>query len=196
MVNQSLHRLIERAYNVKAFQVTGPDWLDNVRFDVIAKYPEDTKNEDRPAMMRTLLEDRFKLSAHNETKDLPGYALVVPKSGLKLKPVEEPHGSDSTNSQNGLVTVKVGGVSMAAVADLLARRLGSTVVDNTGAAGVYSFEIHWQLDTANAGSVDRGADEFAAIQDAIATLGLHLQAQKVPVQIVVVDHIERVPVEN
>src|SRR5215831_11178103 len=64
MTNQTLKRLIERAYGVKPFQVIGPGWMENVRFDVAAKYPPDTKYEDRPVMLRTLLEDRFKLVVH------------------------------------------------------------------------------------------------------------------------------------
>jgi uncharacterized protein (TIGR03435 family) len=196
MLNQTLRRLVERAYNVKPFQVTGPDWMENVRFDVMAKYPPDTKTEDRPAMLRTLLEDRFKLSTHRESKEMPGYALVVAKGGLKLKAVEKGPGGTSSDSTNSLVTFKVTSVSMAELADFLARRLGSTVIDGTGATGVYTFELHWNLDDQLSGAVDRGAGEFAAIQDAISTLGLHLQAQKVPVEMVVVDHVERVPTEN
>lgn len=196
IVNNSLHRLVERAYNVKAFQVAGPKWMDDVRFDVIAKYPEGTKNEDRPAMMRTLLEDRFKLAVHTETRDLPGYVLVVLKRGLKIKPVEKTEGDDSTHSSNGLVKVEVVSVSMKQVADLLGRRLNSTVIDRTGADGFYSFKIQWTLDPSTSGPVDRSADEFAAIQDAIAPLGLRLKAQKVPVQVIVVDHLEKTPTEN
>jgi len=69
-------------------------------------------------------------------------------------------------------------------------------LDGTGADGLYTFELRWTLDDQLSGAVDRGAGEFAAIQDAISALGLHLQAQKVPVEIVVVDHAERVPAEN
>jgi uncharacterized protein (TIGR03435 family) len=104
-------------------------------------------------------------------------------------------GTDS-NSTNNLVTLKVTSVSMTDLADFLARRVGSAVIDGTGASGVYTFELHWNLDDQLSGAVDRGAGEFAAIQDAISTLGLHLQAQKVPVEVVVVDHVERVPSEN
>jgi uncharacterized protein (TIGR03435 family) len=128
---------------------------------------------------------------------MPGYALVVAKGGLKLKAVDadKDSGTDS-NSSNSLVTLKVTAVSMKELADYLARRLGSAVIDGTGADGVYTFELHWTLDDQLSGAVDRGAAEFAAIQDAISTLGLHLQAQKVPVEMVVVDHVERVPTEN
>src|SRR5436190_22883228 len=68
MDNQSLKRLVEWAYSVKAFQVIGPDWMEAVRFDVAAKYPPDATNEQKTAMLRTLLEDRFKLAVHRESK--------------------------------------------------------------------------------------------------------------------------------
>jgi len=200
MVNQSLKRLVERAYNVKPFQVTGPSWMENERFDITAKYPEDTKNSDRPAMLRALLEERFKLATHNETKELPGYALVTAKTGLKIKPAEPGPDGTSSNDQNNMVTLKVTSIPMSQMADYLARQLGSIVIDSTGAAGVYTFELHWSLEdpTATAGGdkADRGAFQIAAIQDAIATLGLKLQTQKVPTEIVVVDHVERAPTEN
>jgi uncharacterized protein (TIGR03435 family) len=85
---------------------------------------------------------------------------------------------------------------MGEVADYLARRLGSTVIDSTGLQGVYTFELHWSLDDTSGAPADGGAAEFAAVQEAFGSLGLHLQAQKVPVQMVVVDHVERVPTEN
>jgi len=195
MVNQTLKRLVERAYDVKPFQVAGPEWLENVRFDVAAKYPENTRNEDRPAMLRTFLEDRFKLATHSELRQMPGYALVVARGGLKIKPVEKASEDTSSNSSNTLLTLKVTSIPMSELADYLARRLGSAVADNTGADGVYTFELRWSLDDTG-GAVDRGVAEFAAIQEAIGTLGLHLLAQKVPVQVVVVDHVERAPTEN
>ncbi len=89
LANQPLKRLIERAYNVLPFQVIGPEWMENVRFYITAGHPEDSKNSDRPAMLKTLLEDRFKLTTHAESKELPGYALVLAKGGLKIKPVEK-----------------------------------------------------------------------------------------------------------
>ena len=197
IVNQSLKRIIERAFNVKSFQVTGPDWIENERFDITAKYPEGTKNSDRPAMLRSLLEDRFKLTTHTETKDMPGYALVVAKSGLKVKPLTESTGNDGTssNDNNGVVTLKVTNIAMSGFADYLARRLDAIVVDRTDAAGHYTFELHWTVENQNGGA-ERGAAEFGALQEVIGSLGLRLQATKVPVEIVVVDHAERVPTEN
>jgi uncharacterized protein (TIGR03435 family) len=195
MTNQSLKRLIERAYSVKPFQVTGPDWMENVHFDIAAKYPPDTRNEDRPLMLRTLLEDRFKLSVHRESKEISGYALVVAKGGLKLKPVE-PGGSGANSNSDGVrTTLKATKVSMADLADFAARRLGAMVVDKTGIDGVYDFELSWANEDLN--STDAGADAlpslFAVLQEKI---GVRLQPQKVPVEIVVVDRVERVPTEN
>ena len=189
MTNQSLKRLIERAYSVKPFQVTGPDWMENVHFDIAAKYPPDTRNEDRPLMLRTLLEDRFKLSVHRESKEISGYALVVAKGGLKLKPVE-PGGSGANSNSDG---VRTGNTAIDA--ENAARRLGAMVVDKTGIDGVYDFELSWANEDLN--STDAGADAlpslFAVLQEKI---GVRLQPQKVPVEIVVVDRVERVPTEN
>jgi uncharacterized protein (TIGR03435 family) len=192
--NNTLRRLVERAYNVKPFQVTGPGWLENVRFDIAAKYPPDTKNEDRPAMLRTLLEDRFKLVVHRESKDMPGYALMVAKSGFKLQPVE-PGGSSDNSSNHGHLqvwTIKKG--SMAMLGDQLARNLGVSVVDKTALDGVYDYELRWNDDqTPNGPEADAAPSLFTALQD---TLGLRLQPQKVLVEIIVVDSAERSPSEN
>jgi uncharacterized protein (TIGR03435 family) len=192
--NLTLKRLIERAYNVKPFQVTGPGWVENVSFDIAAKYPPDTSNDDRLLMLRTLLEDRFKLAVHRTSKEMPGFALVVAKGGFKLKPVEP--GGSGTDSNGGRVrTMTATKTSMAQLADFVARSLGETVVDKTGIVGVYDFELRWTTDEQNPDGVDAASAPslFIALQE---TLGLRLQPQKVPVEIVVVDHVERVPIEN
>jgi uncharacterized protein (TIGR03435 family) len=191
--NQTLKRLIERAYNVKPFQVAGPRWIEDLRFDIAAKYPADMKADDRPRMLRTLLEDRFKLAVHRESKEMPGYALEVAKSGFKLKPVEP--GDGGTDSTDGHLTAQK--ASMAALADFVTNRLGETVVDKTGLAGVYDFELRWTTGDPNlSGRDDRQAALFAAFQEALSPLGLRLQPHKIPVEMVVVDHLERVPIEN
>jgi len=194
--NQTLHRLVERAYGVKPFEVFGPDWIANVRFDITAKYPAEMKNEDRPAMLRTLLEDRLKLAVHRETRELPGYALVAAKSGFKLKPVESnaDGGTDSKTDHN-VVTLTGKSSSMGELADWLARRLGVVVVDKTGAPGVYDYNLSYPLDEQTSSAKDPDG-LMALISDALSPLGLRLQAQKVPVEVVLVDHAERVPIEN
>jgi uncharacterized protein (TIGR03435 family) len=195
MSNQTLKRLVERAYGVKPFQVTGPGWMEDLHFDIAAKFPPDTKAEDRMPMLRTLLEDRFKLAVHRESKEMPGYALVVAKGGFKLKPVESASvGSDTSTNGGRVRTLTAKHTSMAQLADLLSRYLSQMVVNNTGLDGVYDFEMRWTNDDQN---TDKDADTvpslFTAVEDA---LGLRLRAQKVPVEMIVVDHVERVPTEN
>jgi len=195
MTNQTLKRLIERAYGVKPFQVTGPGWMETVCFDIVAKYPPDTRYEDRPLMLRTLLEDRFKLAVHRESKDMPGYALVVAKGGFKLKPVEPAGGSGTDHNGGRVETMTAKKTSMAELAELVGRFLGETVVDKTGIEGVYDFALRWTKDDLDPNGTDAASAPtlFIALQE---TLGLRLQPQKVPVEIVVVDHVERVPTEN
>jgi uncharacterized protein (TIGR03435 family) len=192
--NRTLKRLIGRAYGVEPFQVTGPVWMEAVSFDIVAKYPADTQDGDRPLMLRTLLEDRFKLSVHRESKEMPGYALVVAKSGFKLKPVEP--GADDTRHNGGRVqTLKAKKTSMALMADLVTRYLGEVVVDRTGIDGVYDFDLRWTNDDQNPSALDAGAPPSLAVA-LQETLGLRLQPQTVPVEVIVVDHVERVPTEN
>src|ERR1700687_2395223 len=86
----SLHELIPLAYDVKSFQLVGPAWLSAQRFDILAKMPDGATKEQVPAMLRALLEERFKLVAHRENREQQVYSLEVAKNGVKFKeaPVE------------------------------------------------------------------------------------------------------------
>ena len=83
----ALKGLIALAYDVKGYQISGPAWLATQRFDIIAKMPAGATKNDAPAMLQTLLEQRFKLAVHRETQIHPILALVVAKGGPKLKEV-------------------------------------------------------------------------------------------------------------
>ncbi len=83
--NTSLKQLIQAAYNVKGYQVSGPNWLDSERFDIAAKIPQGATKEQFQKMLQNLLAERFKLALHHETKDLPIYGLIVGKNGVKMK---------------------------------------------------------------------------------------------------------------
>ncbi len=192
--NMPLHRLIETAYGVTPAQIIGPDWLNTLRFDITATYPPDSKAADHAVMLRTLLEDRFKLAVHRETKEVSGYALVVAKGGFKLKPAQ-PAENNTEHSGGAVQALKATNTSLDALAGLLSRYIGQLVVDRTGLDGVYDFELHWTRD--DAGSEAAGQDAPPTIYTAVQqTLGLRLQAQKVPAEIVVVDHVEKAPTEN
>jgi uncharacterized protein (TIGR03435 family) len=84
-LSMDLKGLLMYAYGVKLFQITGPDWMATTRFDIVAKMPEGSTKEAAPKMLQSLLEDRFKLTAHRTGVEHPVLALVVGKGGLKLK---------------------------------------------------------------------------------------------------------------
>ena len=81
----TVKQLIANAYSVKPYQIQGPDWIDTERFDIEAKIPDGVSQDNAPLMLQALLEDRFKLTAHRETKDRPVLALVVGKNGPKMQ---------------------------------------------------------------------------------------------------------------
>jgi uncharacterized protein (TIGR03435 family) len=86
--NVTMTMLLANAYDVKEYQVSGPDWFDSLGFDVVAKVPEGVPKEQIPAMLQALLAERFKLTLHRESKTLPVYALIVGRGGPKLKEVD------------------------------------------------------------------------------------------------------------
>jgi uncharacterized protein (TIGR03435 family) len=85
----SLKNILMNAYDVKNFQIVGPGWLDTERFDITATMPPDTTKEQFRAMLQNLLAERFKMTVHRETKELPMYSLVVAKGGPKMKEAAE-----------------------------------------------------------------------------------------------------------
>jgi len=158
----SLRDYIRFAYNVKIYQVQGPDWLTQDRYTVTAKIPEGGSGHVRE-MMQSLLEDRFKLKFHREKKEFPVYSLIVGKSGVKM--TEEP--ADPADSGPLDVDVKAqggrGGVNvdlghgayfgfadnkltgkkldMPRFADMLAMFADRPVIDQTDLKGRYDFSI-------------------------------------------------------
>jgi uncharacterized protein (TIGR03435 family) len=103
--SMSLADLIPIAFGVKPYQVSGPDWMKETRFDILAKMPEGATKEQVPLMLQALLVERFKLVVRRETKDHPIYALVVGKNGSKLKDsapdADAPPPEASAQSKNG-----------------------------------------------------------------------------------------------
>lgn len=199
MQNLSLKRLIELAYGMHECCVSGPGWLETVKFDIDAK-PSAPVPDDRIApMLQALLIERFKLAVHRESKVLPAYALVVAKSGSKLHPSEPGNGS-SLNSHNNQMTAQR--VTMAGLAEFLSRRLERPVIDQTGIVGGFDFNLDWTPDEATPPAPGdtaerRRPDYISAILAALQPqLGLRIEAEKLPMDVLVVDHAERTPTEN
>jgi len=139
--NVSLREVIEMAYEIQDFGVSGPPWMASEKFDIMAKPPADAPKDQLGPMLQSLLAERFKLTIHRESKTMAAYALVV---------------------------------------------------DKTETTGSFDFALHFTPD-ANAAEGDSGPSLFTALQE---QMGLKLVAQKLPVEIVVVDHVEKVPTEN
>jgi uncharacterized protein (TIGR03435 family) len=187
LTGQTLKGLICSAYRVKDFQVAGgPKWMNEDRFDVNAKAEGAAEGPQLQLMLQTLLADRFQLVIHHEQKIAPAYALVLAKSGLKIKPVEGATGS-SSNGSKGQLTVK--GMTLANFADFLARQLKSPVADLTETPGAYDFKLEWSTE---GDSDDNQSALFAALQ---SQLGVKLESRKLPVDMIVVDKAEK-PSEN
>jgi uncharacterized protein (TIGR03435 family) len=199
--NMPLRTFIKAAYGVQDYQLSGgPGWLDSERYDIAAKSEGAVLDDKLLLMLRALLEDRFKLTLHREKKELPGYALVIGKSGLKVHEVEH-EGKSWTRFGRGSLNGHE--VSMPALADALSGRLGRPVVDSTGIKGFFDVNLEWTPDQ----SQPRGPKEsveplpaddgdgptiFTALQE---QLGLKLEPRKGPVEILVIDRIEK-PSEN
>ena len=196
--NVTLHMLITFAYDIRDHQLSGgPGWMDSDRYDILARpsAEEAAKEPARPDMeaanrtrqrVRALLADRFKLAVHAETKELPIFALVVAKNGPHLQPSTSEN--LSIRGTSGVLTCKK--INMKFFAEqTLAQRMGRNVVDKTGLAGDYDFEIKYTEDRGPAAAADvAGPDFLNAMQE---QLGLKLEQQKGPVGVIVVDHAEK-----
>ena len=187
--------MIGFAYKVTGSLISGgPSWIRSKEFDLQAKakHPENTTSDQFRLMFQTLLTDRFKLKFHTESKEMAGYVLGIAKNGAKLEPAEGEEGSQRTVNRNGDSELNAKKTSMAVFARYLSSRIGRPVLDKTGLDGDYQFQLIWtpaegELNF-NPGRVDlAGPTIFTAIKD---QLGLVLESQKVPVDVLVIDHAE------
>jgi uncharacterized protein (TIGR03435 family) len=186
--NSSLDELIRFAWQLYDYQVVGPPWLNDHSecFDIEAKGPDGSSPAQVRLMLQALLAERFKLAVHRETRRLPLYNLVSAKGGAKLAATTSPDGGPSTGSMGGSMTMK--NVSMERFAYQLSRDLKTPVIDKTGIKGSFDFKLDFDIrDSGEKPSL------FSALQQ---QLGLKLQSAKGPVEILVVDHVEKAPTGN
>ena len=208
--NNPITNLITHAYGVAYYQLAGgPDWLRTDNYDVEAKAQGEPTKAEGNRMIRSLLEDRFMIKVHRETRDLPGYVLTVAKGGPKLPQFNEgtcadwgpgtpppppPPGHQRTvHCGNNIVTKGrwlATKIDSRGLAGALQAIVGRPVLDHTGLSGFYDVNLTY-VDDALAGDVT-GPSIFTAVRD---ELGLKLDSTKVPVEMLVIDHIER-PSEN
>jgi uncharacterized protein (TIGR03435 family) len=212
--NATVKALIQQAYDVREFQISGgPGWIGTERYDIVAKADDSSISEDDLRKMneeqrkvfqdklrqrlRTLLADRFQLKARKETKELPIYALVVAKNGPRIQLAKDDGslngGIRANRSEAGKTEIIVTKAPLTMLVQVLSNMVGRTVLDKTDLQGNFDFKLTFAPDlvqqTAGAGDVDAdGPSLFTALQE---QAGLKLDAQKGPVEIVVVESVEK-----
>jgi uncharacterized protein (TIGR03435 family) len=190
--NVNLKEAIGQAYKVQQYQISGPDWLEADRFDIVARFPPRSEAEKVPLMLQALLADRFKLNLHRETKELPVYSLTVARNGPKFKKSETASGITTNSSRTEWHVVAK--VSMERFAEFLTSEAGRLVLDKTGLPGSYEVTLDWAPDGAPTGTDGVALPSlFTALQE---QLGLKLVSTKAPVETLVIDHVDRTPAEN
>lgn len=233
----SLRDYLTAAFRIKIYQVSGPDWIASERFDISAKLPVEAKEGQVPEMLQALLVDRFQLKFHKEKKDFPVYGLVVAKGGLKATPTPPDAQSKTGDTPKPAVNVTGGGsqrgvninlgngssfsladnkfvarkLTMAQLADTLARFEDRPVVDMTGVEGAYDLELEFTPEDYRAmlirSAVSAGVTlppEALKLMDAsgdsllaaLEKVGLKLEPRKAPLDMLVIDHMSKTPTEN
>jgi uncharacterized protein (TIGR03435 family) len=195
------------------FKIGSNDYQNDNQRDANAVSPEPSLEQGRIRYQRILqgvLSDRFKLKFHRETRDLSIYALLVAEDGPKLQPTTSsdtrPDGVKRPDvrlrdtsvrirrDDSDSVGMDVRGMSAADLASQLSRQLGSVVVDKTGLTGNYDFALNWKSDASGPGNFNAPVSDasasslLTALQD---QLGLKLEPQTAPMQVLVIDHAER-----
>ncbi len=189
ITNESLKELIQTAFDVKDFQIEGaPGWVGTERYDIVATTgkPGGITDGDFRLLMQSLLANRFAFRFHRETKQLTVYSLALAKGGPKMTEHTGAAGSSSNTSGGAATrTMKVTGMTMPMLAKRLERQVGRTVNDMTGLAGAYDFTLEWSPEQTSDSTLP---SIFTALQEQV---GLKLDSAKGPVEIIVIDSVER-----
>jgi uncharacterized protein (TIGR03435 family) len=209
---QGAHQLVVKGYTLK-FMVAaahnlpprliagGPAWADSDRYDIVAATPGDNRPtlDQQMAMLRTLLAERFKLAIHHESRELPVYELTVARRGAKLETSTAP-------DQQPLLVNKVfpthielpaRNATMAQFASMLQRSvLDRPVVDKTGLAGRYDFNLEWtpddtQFDGRLPPSLTTSGEKPDLVAALEAQIGLKLETSRGSVDVIVIDSVDR-----
>jgi uncharacterized protein (TIGR03435 family) len=195
--NATFRRLIAVAWGIQLKQVVGPSWLDSNEYDIQARLTGVATKAQQAAMLKNLLNERFNLKQHSETRNMRVYELTVSANGPKIKP-------GAVNPQAGPGFQFHG--DMRQFADLLALQFSipaaqspdqpvraggpaTPVVDKTGLDGIYDFNVDVRPEL--------GTDAFTGWQRVLKEqLGLEIESRKEDVQVLVVDDAEKTPTEN
>jgi uncharacterized protein (TIGR03435 family) len=207
--NCDLFSLVTMAYGVQHYQVAGPDWLSTTRFDIAARLPEGATREQYRLMLQDLLIKRFGLELHREKREMATYELTVGPNGSKLKesadqsPAADEDGSVQPAPTparppmgfSGAARLSIPKISMERLVALLGGQLGQPVTDATGLKAMYQVNLHYTVGLAT--NISETASTEPPLIDAVREqLGLKLTPRKGLVDILAIDHVEKVPSGN
>ncbi len=196
--NQNLMYLVYWAYDTPPFQITGPAFLNQDRFDVVAKSDTGGDEAKLRLMLRQLLADRFGLKAHTEQKEMQIYAVTLAKGGPKFQ--ESTTDGPPVFDHGGPTTLTAHRVTMKDLALQISEPLARPVIDETGLKGKYEIKIDvsaYMLDNAKGDAGGPPPDLMSLLFTGLQQqLGIKLESKKQNVDILVVDHIEKMPTEN
>jgi uncharacterized protein (TIGR03435 family) len=187
----ALRQLAGVAYNIQRVRVVGgPQLMDSDNYVVHARAESAAATEDQVReMLQALPADRFKLTVHRETRQLPAYTLSLDKGGSKLEQSKDPEARPIVTPDRGQGTVRSSfqNMPLAGLVNTIANVLGNPVRDETGLTGRFNFTLEW-VPPARLAAGDSGP----SIEDAVREqLGLRLEAKKAATEVLVVDHAER-----
>jgi uncharacterized protein (TIGR03435 family) len=216
--NITLRDCIRGAFQVRDFQIIGPDWMTNARYEINAKLPAGASMDQIPEMLQSLLEERFKLEIRREKKDTNVYALVVANGGAKLKPAElksnpgattalGPDGKPRAVMQYALplggVNIKATSANLESLLGIMSRFTARPVVDRTGISGQYEFDLTFfpEANTPQWGGVGPDGKPVEIVpappvSDAVKKYGLEIEKRREPLEMIEVVRLERTPTEN
>ena len=196
MLNVTLRRAIQGAYKVNSYQISGPSWTDEERYDITAKATDAVPEEELRLMLQRLLAERFHLQFHRQKKELPAFVLAVAKGGPKFH--ESKAAGEFSMQPTGKATATFQHATVSQLVDLLSNVLKMPVLDETGLKGQYDVSVDMSsyipenMDHNNP-ALDLSGIVIAALQE---QLGLKLESRKQLLDMLIIDGADKEPVEN
>jgi uncharacterized protein (TIGR03435 family) len=205
-VNIALKGLLAAAYRVRVIQIFGPAWLDDLKYDIEATIGPGTTRPQFRVMLQNLLKERFHVSLHHENREFLAYQLIVQKRGPQLAVSEETSALDSTGSGaadnsranlrfiNGHALRAFHKAPIGALVTVVEDDLGLPVYDRTGLTGRYDFTMEYipTVVADSSSAYGSGPNMYSAL----SLLGLRLVKGKEWLDVLVIDHADKVPTDN
>jgi len=180
----TLRSFVQLAYGVQDFEVSGgPSWTESERYELDARTASPTQGDALLVMLQNLLAERFQLKLHRESKAGAIYNLVIAKNGPRLQEEADKSRIGALSTGRGMLR---GSLRLTDFARVLSATAGRPVIDRTGLDGAFKIDLRWSADDSS--DAPPGPSLFTAIQE---QLGLKLESVKGPVEILVIDRVEK-----